>query len=218
MKRISFVAIGLAIVLLGRAYCYDNHDFQVWNTDVEEFQLNKKLKGTLEEEFRWGDNASEFFYQHYDAGLSYTLNKYWHMGGGYRHVLELKKGSFKAENEPYLTATLFLGKNGFDFDSRSRLEYRHFAYQADAWRYRNKFTLKLPWKFTAIEIRPFLSDELLFGFGSANQLNQNRFYSGLSMGLAKHVKGEIYYLLVSTRDGGKWNDANVLGTKLKLSF
>lgn len=201
-----------------KAFAYDDGDFQVWNTDVEEFKINKVLKMALEEEFRWGNNAQQFYYHHYDAGLFYTLNKYWSIGGGYRQMYELKSGAFKIENEPYLTVTLFLEKNGFAFDSRNRLEYRHFDYQSDSWRYRNKFTLKFPWKFSGMQIQPFLSDEILVGFGSANQLNQNRFYSGIGMNPTKNLKAELYYLLVSTRNGGVWTDANVLGTKLKVAF
>ena len=67
----------------------------------------------LEEEFRWGNNADEFYYHHYDIGFFYSLEKYLNIGTGYRQVYELKKGKFKAENEPYLVATLFGGVSGF---------------------------------------------------------------------------------------------------------
>lgn len=214
----AFILSLFLVNVNSRIYAFDDGDFQVWNTDVEEFKINKKLKGAFEEEFRWGDNANEFFYHHYDFGLFYNLNKYWNVGGGYRHIYELRKGDFKIENEPYLIATVFLEKKGFAFDSRNRLEYRHFAYQLDAWRYRNKFTLKFPWKFTRMQIQPFLSDEILVGFGSANQFNQNRFSPGFGMNLIKNAKAEIYYMLQSTKSSGKWTDANVLGTKVKILF
>jgi hypothetical protein len=47
--------------------------------------------------------------------------------------------------------------------------------------------------------------------------NRNRLYSGFGLSLTKNLKGEIYYLLQSTK-GSSWADANVLGTKLKLLF
>ncbi|MDP2923488.1 MAG: DUF2490 domain-containing protein [Candidatus Omnitrophota bacterium] len=207
------------IILTGSCvYAYDDGDFQVWNTDVEELKINNDAKIALEEEFRWGDNASEFYYQHYDVGFFYNLKKYLNIGGGYRHIYELKKGKFMVENEPYVTANLLWDLLGFKFDDRSRMEYRHFDYQTDSWRYRNKITAKLPWKFTRIEIQPYLSDEIFVGFGTISEFNQNRFSSGLAMNLTKNVKAEIYYMLQSTKSSGKWVDANVLGTKLKIAF
>ena len=82
MKRLSFILIGFILMLTGGVFAYDDGDFQIWNTDVEEMQLKKDLKLVLEQEFRWCNNASEFYYQHYDAGLAYALNKSWTVGGG----------------------------------------------------------------------------------------------------------------------------------------
>jgi len=218
MKKTIFVIFGLVCVLSVKAYAFDDGDFQVWNTDVEEFKINKDSKIALEEEFRWGDNANEFYYHHYDIGFFYNLKKYLNIGGGYRHVYELKGGEFKLENEPYLTATLLWDLKGFKFDDRNRLEYRHFDYQSDSWRYRNKITMKLPWKFTKMEIQPYLSDEIFISFGGISQFNQNRFSSGLATDLTKNIKAEIYYMLQSTKSSEEWVDANVLGTKLKIAF
>lgn len=211
-------------MLCSKAYAYDDGDFQVWNTDSEEFKITDKSKITLEEEFRWADNASEFHYHHYDLGLSYSLKKYLSLGGGYRQVYELKRGKFKQEHEPYLAATLFYDCLGFKLDDRNRLEYRHFSYQRDAWRYRNKFTVRLPWKLAPLrkcasfEIQPYISDEIFVGFAAITELSQNRFSPGLSMNFTKNLKGEVYYMLQRTKSSGKWVDANILGTKIKTAF
>jgi hypothetical protein len=218
MKKTYFIIISLTLIVWVRGYAYEDGDFQVWNTDVEESKINKDSKIALEEEFRWADNANEFYYHHYDVGLFYNLKEYLNVGGGYRHIFELKKGKFKLENEPYVTATLLWDLKGFKFDDRSRMEYRHFDYQDDSWRYRNKITVKLPLKFTKSEIQPYLSDEIFIGFSKINGLNQNRFSSGLGMNLTNNLKAEIYYMLQSTKGSDKWVDANVLGTKIRLVF
>lgn len=217
MKKTFFI-IGLMLITTTAAFAYDDGDFQVWNTDVEEFKINQGSKISFEQEFRWGNNASEFYYHHYDVGFFYDLRKWLNIGGGYRHIYELKKGEFKLENAPYLTATLFWGLKRLKFDDRSRIEYRHFDYQADSWRYRNKITAKLPCKFTRLEIQPYVSDEIFIGFSTISELNQNRLSSGLSMNLTKNLKAEIYYMLQSSKSKGSWIDANVLGTKLKMTF
>lgn len=218
MKRGFLVLLGIVLIFACRAHAYDDHDFQVWNTDVEEVKINKDTKAALEEEFRWGENAKEFYYHHYDIGFTRSLKKYLSVGGGYRHVLELKKGRFKIENEPYITATFFWDMAGFKFDSRNRFEYRHFAYQADSGRYRNKVTVRSPWSFTGLKIQPFMSDEVFFSFGGSNQFNQNRLSCGLGINLAKNIKGELYYMLQSSKGSKGWTDINVLGTKIKVSF
>jgi len=218
MKKQIVLVMALLLIVTAHAYAYDDGDFQVWNTDVEEFKVNNDLKVALEEEFRWGDNADEFYYQHYDAGFSYNLKKVLSIGGGYRHIYELKKGKFKQESDPYIAAVLSWDFKGFKFEDRNRIEYRYFNYQADSSRYRNKVTMKLPWKFTKAGIQPYLSDEIFVSFGGTNQFNQNRFSSGFSFNPAKNIKAEIYYMLQGTRSPGKWKDTNVLGAKLKVAF
>jgi hypothetical protein len=217
MKKAIFVIIGLTLFLAAQVYAYDDGDFQVWNTDSEELKINQYAKIAFEQEFRWGGSAKEFYYQHYDVGFFYNLQKYLNVGGGYRHVLSKSKGKFLIENEPYITATLLWDLAGFKFEDRSRLEYNHFDYKDDTWRYRNKFTLKAPWKFTALQIQPYLSDEIFILMDDGQRLNQNRFSAGLGMSITKNLKAEIYYMLVSAKSA-KWLDANVLGTKLKIAF
>ncbi|HOW43492.1 MAG TPA: DUF2490 domain-containing protein [Candidatus Omnitrophota bacterium] len=218
MKKTIFAIVGVFVLLTAKVYAYDDGDFQIWNTDVEEFKINKNAKVAFEEEFRWGDNANEFYYHHYDVGFFYSIEKWLNIGGGYRHIYELKRGKFNLENEPYLTATMLWDIKGFKIEERNRMEYRNFDYQDDSWRYRNKVNLKLPWKYTKLEIQPYLSDEIFIGFDGATELNRNRFSSGFAMNLTKNLKAEMYYMLQRSKSSGKWVDTNVLGTKLKLAF
>jgi len=217
VKKRAFLIIGLALFLATKVYSYDDGDFQIWNTDSEELKINKDSKLVFEEEFRWGGNATEFFYQHYDVGLFHNLEKWLNIGGGYRHVYELKKGKFEPENEPYVTANLLWDIEGLKLEDRSRLEYRHFDYQDDSWRYRNKATVKLPWKFTKLEFQPYFADEIFLEFDGF-ELTRNRFYSGMGFALTKNVKADIYYMLQSTKSSSIWTDANVVGTKFKFAF
>ena len=234
MKRIVLVVTGAVLFLSANAYAYKDGDFQVWNTDTEEFKIDKDTKMILEQEFRWGGSAKDFYYQHYDLGFFYNPRKYLNVGAGYRHVLSKSNNKFFVENEPYITATLLWDISGFKFDDRSRLEYNHFDYKDDTWTYRNKFTVKSPWKFTPLEklkdmlpyflsgftkleIQPYVSDEIFVLFDDGQRLNKNRATAGLAMTITKNLKGEIYYMLQSSKSR-KWTEANVLGTKLKLAF
>jgi Protein of unknown function (DUF2490) len=226
MKKRFLITVsiwGIFLVIVStRAYAFDNHDFQVWNTDVEEMKLNKKSKLVFEQEFKLGDNSSDFYYQHYDAGYVYGLSKYVNIGIGYRYIKEMQNKAFRVENEPYILTTIIWELAGFKFDSRNRFEYRTFDYnKVDSGRYRNKLTVKLPWKFTKREIQPYLADEIFVRFNGAD-LNQNRIFAGLGFNITKNLKGEIYYMFQSIKNYSRlestWTQTNVLGTKLKISF
>jgi len=216
MKRI-FAIVGLVLFLSTKVCAYDDNDFQIWHTENQEFKVSKESKITLEEEFRWADDASDFYYQHYDAGFVYSLDKHLALGANCRQVYEKKKGKFKEENRPHLNATLKYEIHGFKLDDRNRIEYRHFDYQADSWRYRNKFTVKLPLYLTRFDIQPYVADEIFVELANG-LLNRNRLYSGLSFNVTKNIKGEVYYLFQSSKSSGQWTDTNVFGTKLKLVF
>ncbi len=56
-KLLTSICI-LIFTATGSGYGYDNGDFQVWNTDAQDFKLNKKLKIAFEQEFRFGDDAN----------------------------------------------------------------------------------------------------------------------------------------------------------------
>jgi hypothetical protein len=178
MRKSILVILGLYLALTGtKAHAYDNGDFQIWNTDGQEKKISENAKITAEEEFRWGDNANQLYYHHYDVGFFYVFNKNFDLSLNYRHVYERKKGKFRIENEPSINAILKWALWDFNFSDRSRIEYRHFDYQSDFWRYRNKLTAKFPWKFTKIKIQPYLADEIFISSRGA-AFNNNRFYSG----------------------------------------
>jgi hypothetical protein len=219
MRRGVFIAVFLVLAFKGAGYAYNNGDFHVWNNDYEEFKVGKKTKVILEQEFRWGNSGREFYYQHYDGGVFYDLLNWLNVGGGYRQIYEKSGGRFHPCEEPYLTLTLSGILKGFKLDDRSRMEYNDYDYKDDFWRYRNKLTIKAPWKFTKLEIQPYISDEIFIVFGGLpERLNQNRFSAGFDMNLVKHVKVGLYYMLQTHKKSSKWYDYNVLGTKLRLVF
>jgi len=218
MKKIVLLAVVAVFLSVLEACAYSNGDFQVWNTDVEELKISDKAKLAFEEEFRWGKSARQFYLSHYDVGYFFDLSKYLNVGGGYRRVYSRSKDKFRSEDEAYLTATPSWEIVGFKFEDRSRLEYRYFDYQDDSWRYRNKLTVKAPWKFTKYAIQPYLSDEALIKLDDSWHMNENRFSAGLGATLTKNLKAELYFMLQNTKNKDKWPCANVLGTKVKLVF
>ena len=217
--KLSVIIVVSSLFLIVKLYAYDDGDFQVWNTDVEEIQLKKDLKLVFEQEFRWANNTSEFYYQHYDAGLTYALNKTWSLGAGYRQIYaRTASGPWLSESSPYVFAVYFGEFAGFKFDDRNRFEYQYSSFKLDTGRYRNKFTVKAPWKFTKLEIQPYVADEIFIMIGNDQGLNQNRLSAGFNFSLTKNLRAEIYYMLLSSKSADIWKDYNVLGTKVKFLF
>ncbi|MBM3244755.1 MAG: DUF2490 domain-containing protein [Candidatus Omnitrophica bacterium] len=218
MKAVRLFCFWVGLLFLNTAFAYDNGDFQVWHTEAQEFKLNQQWKVGTEEEIRFADDASDFYYQHYDLGFVYGLNKYVDLGINYRQVYEKNSsGEFREENRPHINAILRYEFAGFKFDDRNRLEYRNLEHKNATFRYRNKFSVKAPWKFTKLQIQPYLADEVFINFNSSG-FSRNRFYSGFGMNFTKNIKSEIYYLLQSSKTSDRWIDANVLGTKIKVVF
>ncbi|MFA5147414.1 MAG: DUF2490 domain-containing protein [Candidatus Omnitrophota bacterium] len=217
--RVKVLAAGVFLwAAAAEGYAYDNGDFQIWHTENQEAGIGKGTKLTQEEEWRFGEDASELYYQHYDWGVVYGFDKRLDIGFNYRQVYERYKQKWREENRPHVSATVKLDLWKFKFEDRNRLEYRHFRYKDDFIRYRNKFALKYPIDLKKIKITPYISDEIFIVSNSAG-FNENRFYAGMELGLAKYLKFDVYYLLRENRiRADKWSSSNILGTKLKIAF
>lgn len=216
-KLISIVLSFLLGAISFEAYAYEDGDFQIWHTENQEIKISNETKATFEEEFRWGDDATDFYYHHYDYGIMANAGKYISVGVNYRQVYEQKKWEFKTENRPHVNLALKYELWGFKLEDRNRFEYRHFDYQDDSCRYRNKATIKLPVNIAKIEVAPYVADEIFISTNGSG-LDRNRLYSGLEIGITKNIKADIYYLLQAGKSSGKWSDINALGTKLKIIF
>ncbi|MCX5678611.1 MAG: DUF2490 domain-containing protein [Candidatus Omnitrophica bacterium] len=218
MKKFKFLAAALMLFVASRAYAYKDGDFQIWHNEAQDVNLKQGTKLIFEEEFRYGKNASELYYQHYDAGLAYDFNKYLTTSIGYRQVYEGEKGKFKPEYQPNLCITPKYELYGFKIEDRNRFEFKlYYDYREDIIEYRNKLAVKAPWKFTPLGIQPYVSDEIFVPLNDI-KFRRNRFAAGVSMDLIKNVRGDIYYMLQSTKKSGLWTDANILGFNIKATF
>ena len=206
------------VALHSNLYAYDRGDFQIWNTDNEDVKIYKNVKFSMEQEFRFGENATELYYQHYDFGFVYGFDKMLDLGFFYRLIYERYKQKWREEDMPNVNATLKLDLWKFKFEDKNRLEYRHFRFQPDNIRYRNKFTLKYPIDLKRIKVSPYAADEI-FVSSNGTGYSENRFSTGMEFDLSNYAKADLYYMLKENRiRADKWTFANTLGTKIKIAF
>jgi len=215
-----FAVTAIAVLLISDVcFASDGGDFQYWSAAKASFDIDKDWKGTFEEEFKFGDDAGRLYYHHCDLGFVYKGFSDWiDLGFNYRQAFEKNgDGEWSRENRPHLNVTLKGKLFDLDLSDRSRLEYRDRENKKDIWRYRNKFTVKLPLELTELKLQPYLADEVFINFDEEG-FNKNRVYSGVSFKLSENIAGEVYYLWQSSKSGGNWEDINVIGTKLKFYF
>lgn len=217
-KIASFKIFFLIFLLSFSCYGFDSGDFQYWNTGSVSWELKDNWKLILEEEFRFGDDAGEFYYQHSDLGLNYSGLATWlDIGVSYRHIFEKNASEWHEENQPSFNATLKWKSFDLDLASRAKFEYRNRELGEEYWRFSDKFTVKLPLKLTRLEIQPYIAEEVLVDF-DAEDVNRNRLWAGFSMNLLKGLKAEIFYLWQASKKSGEWSNLNILGTKIKFFF
>jgi hypothetical protein len=225
MSRLQIIAVYVIAVLVTSyffdvpCFGFDDGDFQFWSTAGASVNLSKNWAATVEEEIKFGDNAGHFYYHHTDLGFVYKGLADWvSVGFNYRQISEEDAaGIWREEHRPHLNATLTSKLFGLDVSDRSRLEYRDREIQKDIWRYRNKVTVRLPVELTQFKLQPYFADEVFLNL-AGERFDKNRFWSGFFIDLTKNIKGEIYYMLDSTKSGANWKETNVLGISLKVAF
>jgi hypothetical protein len=217
---LCFLVVVIAVEFPGRpCFAFDEGDVQFWSTAGASFDINKDWKGNFEEEFRFGDNAGTFYYNHSDLGFIYGgLAEWIDLGFNYRQVFSKDSaGEWRRENRPHVNVTLKTEVNDFTLSSRSRLEYRDREIKKDIWAYRHKATIKLPFELTKLKLQPYIADEVFIDLDKSEYV-ANRLYSGFSLISSKRIKSELYYMWKWGKSGGDSSYVNVFGAQLKFYF
>lgn len=227
MKTLFRIGLVMCLVLSFAApICatpkYDNGDWQLWSTDSIKAKINDRWGVYAEEEFRWGKDISQYYYEHTHLELDFKALNWLIICPAIRIAYELNsKEVWYPTYEPQVN---FAGKwnlGDWTFEARARLEERIFDEpgKSDAFRNRDKFTLKSPWKWTPLNLNPYMSDEVFFQEG-IDGLAENRLWVGLGMQFFKNLKGELAYMWreVKQTSDNSYLEFNVIQVNLKFEF
>ena len=133
----------------------DNLSEHYWNNENVAWKINEDWKVKWEDEFRFGDDASDFYYQHTDVGVTYSgLAEWLDVGANYRGIFEEKSKDWQYENRPHLNLKLKTSLGDVKVSNNNRFEFRIRQNSEDKIRYRNKSTVKSPIKFTILKFSP----------------------------------------------------------------
>lgn len=223
MKRnLRFVLLAAVsvICLCGNVSAYDDDDFQYWTSAGASVNINKEFKVDFKEELRFGNKGGNMYFQCSELGVVYSGFADWLDIGLYNALIfekDDKTDIWYRENRPSANLTFKWKMWNLSLSDRNRFEYRDRENGKRLWRYRNKFTIKIPWKFTPWQLQPYVADEIFINLDDEH-FKCNRFYAGFTKQLAEKINLDIYYMLQSSRKHSDYTDYHVLGTALKFKF
>ena len=220
VKLLVVFCMSVALVM-GAASVYADGDVRFWHTDTVKGNLNDNLVAAVQTEFRW--NEDDFYYNHEDLSLTYHCQTWdWlYLTGSYRHYFSYSAAtsSWSDTAEPNVGATVKWVWQDFKLSNQFRYAYKSPENGDDFSEFRDHLKIVSPWKFTPIEINPYIGNFVYYR-DNGTEWGENRFYAGVSFNIYGPVKGCLYYLLqsVDANTDDDWNHDHNIGTSLNVKF
>jgi hypothetical protein len=99
--------------------------------------------------------------------------------------------------------------------ARSRLEYRIKQDKDPVFRNRDMVTIKFGQGFTALNIVPYIADEIFYDLEN-KKLNRNRAYVGITIKSVPYLSPTVYLMKQSDFKEHRWNSFLILGFKFNF--
>lgn len=210
----------LMTIVGGNCFASTDGNAEYWPTVGLDFNMDQDWKITFREELKLGRSGDDPYTHNTDVGLVYKGFADWlDVSLNFKKEFERdSSGKFRRENRPHLNLMLKGELCGLKVGDRLRFEFRDKEKTEDLWRFRNKFTINLPFKLTQFDLQPYVSDEIFINLGEST-VKQNRFVTGLSFKLSENVKTNVFYMYKSSMSSSSgWIDTNVIGTSVVFVF
>ncbi|HYV53464.1 MAG TPA: DUF2490 domain-containing protein, partial [Chitinophagaceae bacterium] len=120
------------------------NDFGAWGSIAVKHKFSQRLSATVEEQFRFNQNATEVAQYFTDAGIEYSLSKKFKVGLCYRFINNFQKTYFSKRHRFYVDLSYKTKISKVQFLLRTRMqEQQQDIYSSDyghipAWYSRNK--------------------------------------------------------------------------------
>jgi len=218
MRRIGISAIFIVFcwgIICGSAPA--ESDFEYRSEFAIEAEPIEQLTAEIEGDFRFNDDASEHYRTALGLELNYEVFDWLEPGVGFTQIFKKKSDEWKKEDRLYLQVAVKWELGDWDFKNRARITNRDKQGKSSKLRFRDKLTIKSPWKWTELEIQPYAEEEIFIQ--EQDHFYKNRVYGGLELELSDHIDLEIYYLWELEKDDDSWSgNIHAVGTELKLKY
>jgi hypothetical protein len=229
-RKMVLAAVVLALAPMGNAKTNADHDWQFWTHERANIKITDKVVGTVGAMFRFGDDMSDLWYQHYDAGVIFKTTTWLNIMANYR--LKMVDAdispSFKGDDwinihNPSLNFIFShkLGKVKLKNNCRfSYWDYDDEFGRDDLMYYRNIFMVAGP-AWTKAKISPYIQEDFFFSTNNG-QVDRNRLSTGVLVGKWKVVTPKLYVMWQAFNPNGLGDGDNkdnyIAGLDFKLTF
>lgn len=205
MNKSSFILLLFCPFLL----IAQEQDFQLWSKVGASYDLNKDLSVSLDQAFRFRENASLPDVTFSNLSLKYDLIKKWSVAIGYRYItdFDLSQNTF---NSHRIYSDINYRKKKKRWLMKNRLRYQ---YQEENFTLRDKVSLSYNIRKTPLE--PFTAFELFF---KDSEFKKWRYTLGASYPFLKEFEIDIYYRLQQSFNTNNLKQLHILGLGIEYKF
>jgi predicted porin len=184
-------------------------DFQQWSKIGVSYDLNKDLSVSLDQGFRFRENASLPDVIFSNLSLKYYLIKKWSVAIGYRYITDFDL-SQNTSTSHRIYSDINYRKKKKRWLMKNRLRYQ---YQEENFILRDKVSLSYNIRKTPLE--PFTAFELFF---KDSEFKKWRYTLGASYPFLKEFDIDVYYRLQQSFNTNNPKQLHILGLGMEYKF
>ncbi len=201
------------------------NDFGIWAAVSVKHKFSQKFSATVEEQFRFNQNATAIAQYFTDAGLEYALSKKLKVALCYRFINNFQDTYYSKRHRLYIDLSYKTKFSRIQVLIRTRLqEQQQDIYSSDygkiaAWHSRNKITAKfdLNKRYT-----PYLSTELFYMLSAPNEeggiIDKMRYAAGIEYEFNRVHALDLFYLIQQDKNVNDPVTDFVVGVAYAFSF
>ena len=204
MNKSSFILLLFCPFLL----IAQEQDFQQWSKIGVSYDFNKDLSVSLDQAFRFRENASLTDVSFSNLALKYDIKK-WSVAIGYRYITD-----FDLSQNTSISQRIYTDINYSKKKRRWRIKNRlRYQYQEENFTLRDKIFLKYNIRKTPLE--PFTTFELFF---KDSEFKKWRYTFGVSHPFLKEFDIDAFYRLQQSFNTNNPKQLHILGLGMEYKF
>ena len=184
-------------------------DFQQWSKIGVSYDFNRDLSVSVDQAFRFRENASLADVTFSNLCLKYDLIKKWSVAIGYRYITDFDL-SQNISNSYRIYTDVNYSKKKKRWRIKNRFRYQ---YQEENFTLRDKIFLKYNIRRTPLE--PFTNFELFF---KDSEFKKWRYTLGLSHPFLKQFDIDVFYRLQQSFNTNNPKQLHILGLGIEYKF
>jgi predicted porin len=199
-------------------------DLEQWTSIGISKKLGKNWKLSLDQEFRFSNDISQFDTYFTDLGVDYKINKHFSVGANYRFYQNKNKEFDFVTQHRWNTDVQYRQKlNRFTLAYRLRFQNKDedfFTSESsnNLYNLRNKFSVD--YNINKFKFDPFFNVELYRQIEDVNttELSKLRWTLGIEYSLKKFGEVELFYRIDNELNQSYNKDSYIIGLGYKFSF